>query len=249
MDDKERRKWRKLVRNIVGANAHDLTVRCVALWARGLPAPDLLSIDWWERDLLTQDSRLSPRVRSTPVVSLAAYGVPDVEDPEVIPAAVTDGIADRVAASDFTSWDASYIMDHWAPLAFEVGFADRVYHAADRGKLFVNGLEPYVDPAVLEPGLTPEAIRVATDAALDSAVRTVSHALASAKGSPFGKIRRECGVDEAHLSDGEDVDGVRIVQALRAMQRYGMEHGRDLLTRYDRECRAAIQHGPLANLP
>ncbi|AIZ17011.1 hypothetical protein AH67_02245 [Bifidobacterium pseudolongum PV8-2] len=257
MNDKERRKWRRLVRDIVGANAYDRHVRVVVLWARGLPEPDhgLLLTALWEHDLYeqaTQDifSGLSSgwfqRIHE---LNLMAYGVPDVEDPESIPMEVTDGTADRIATSHFTGWGPSFIMDHWAPLAFEVGFANRVYHAADRGKLFINGLSKYVDPALLEPGLTPEAIRGIEDNVLDLAVRTVSRALTSAKGSPLEKIKREYGVDKGRLHDIEDVDGVRIAQALRAMQRYGMDHSRDLLLRYDRECRAAIQNGPLSNLP
>lgn len=249
MDDKECRKWRKLTRDIVGANAYNRHVRAVALWARGLPGPNLMAIDLWERDLIRWDVASSGQVYSESALNFVAYGVFDVEDPERIPVEVTNMIADRMAASRFTMWDALLIMDCWAPLAFEVGFANRAYHAADRGKLFVNGLAPYVDPSVLEPGLTMEAVHEIEDAALDIAVRTVSEALASAKGSPFGKIRREHDVDEAHLRGGEDVDGVQIAQALRAMQRYGMDHSRDLLLRYDRECRAAIQDGPLANLP
>lgn len=249
MNDKERRKWRRLVRDIVGANAYDRHVRAVALWARGLPVSNLMEIDLWERDLIRWDVASSGQVYSESALNFVAYGMFDIEDPERIPVEVTDGIADRIEASRFTGWDGLLIRDCWGPLAFEVGFANRVYHAADRGKLFVSGLAPYVDPSALEPGLTPEAVHEIEDAALDIAVRTVSESLASANGSPFGKIWRECVVLKTHRSGAKDVDGVQIAQALRAMQRYGMEHGRDLLLRYDRECRAAIQNGPLSNLP
>lgn len=245
MEEKERRKWRGLVRDIVGANAYNRHVRAVALWARGLPVPNLTAIDLWERDLLRWDVSSSGQVYSESALNFVAYGVFDVENPERIPVEVTDGIADRIAASHFTVWDASLIMGDWGPLAFEVGFANRVYHAADRRKLFINGLAPYVDPSALEPGLTSEAVHEIEDAALDIAVRAVSEALASAKGSPFGRIRREYGVDEAHLSGAKEVDGVRIAQTLRGMQRYGLEHGRDLLSRYDRDCRDAIRHANL----
>lgn len=251
MNNTEERKWRKLVRDIVVANSFDRGVSVVAMWARGLPSPDLASIEQWQSELIALDvSSPTPVLRSIPALNFIAYGAFDIDDPESIPVEITEGIADRIAATRFTPRDAAYVMAHWERLAFEVGFANRVYHAADHGKLFIQGLSPYVDPTVLEPGLSREAVEVVEDAALDDAVRAVSRALAAAKGSPLAKIRREFGVDATALrNEVEGVDGVQIADACRAMSRFGLEHSRDLLLRFDRECREAVRRGALAGLP
>lgn len=235
MEEKERRKWRRLVGDIVSEWFYDPSVQAPVLWLRGLSVRDSLreTREWLvEATKAERDCGQGVAGAVTQLATMAAFNVPQPEAPE----SVTNFIADIIAAAAYSPMDAKDLLVRWSLPALQVGFANRVWHASDRGRLFGGDFPAYFTEANWTGGRL--SVVRANDLAVGLAVqRSVVCAIQDGT-LPVTEILLEHGFDVLSKDDAEgDVSGERVAETLRACQKLGMRRGPELLKRYDAQTR------------
>ncbi len=241
MEEKERRKWRRLVGDIVLARGYDPGVIGSVLWLRGLRVrPNLLETKKWYRlEDIPDIGGDRPTARPTAIAQLgwlAAYNTMS----RTVPESVMTDIADLIVGQEFRPMDAKVFVASWSVYALEEGFASRVWHALEHDKLFDADFPEYVVDGEWDEDIAP--LYEVNDTAVNAAIHlTVDHAVKDGV-LPILDVLHAHGFDDSSLgSDSGDVSGERVAEVLRACQKLGMRHGRDLLVRYDAQCRSEAE--------
>lgn len=237
MEEKERRKWRGLVGDIVSARGDDPGVIGSVLWLRGLRVrPNLRDTKkWYVVEDIGDDGGDRPTVIAQ-LGRLAAYNTTSRKVPE----SVVNDIADLIVGQEFRPMDAKVFVAAWSVYALEEGFASRVWHALEHYKLFAADFPEYFVAGEWDEDTVP--LDEVNDTAVNAAIHlTIDHAVKDGV-FPILDVLHAHGFDDSSLgSDSGDVSGVRVAEVLRACQKLGMRHGRDLLVRYDAQCRSEAE--------